>query len=89
MKFEFDPKKSIKNKEKHGIDFVEGQNIFKDPKAIRNIPATSHEGEAYWMAIGAVRQKLWAMIYVERNQVIRIVSMRKARQEEREQYEIE
>lgn len=89
MRFELDPKKSRKNKEKHGIDFVEGQAIFTDPKVIRHIPETCHDGEAYWKIVGMVKGKLWSMIYVQRADAIRIVSIRKAREEEREQYEIE
>lgn len=30
MKFEYDLNKSSANKEKHGIDFVEGKKIWKD-----------------------------------------------------------
>ena len=30
MNFEFDPKKSKTNKAKHGIDFVEGQELWND-----------------------------------------------------------
>ena len=89
MFFEFDPKKSPKNKEKHGIDFLEGQAIFTDPRAIRHIPETSHDGEAYWKAVGQTQDKLWTVIYVQRGDTVRIVSIRRAREEEREQYETE
>lgn len=89
MKFEFDPTKSQKNKEKHGIDFVAGQEIFADPRAIRHIPETAHDGEAYWKDVGQAQGKLWAAIYVQRNDTIRLVSIRRAREDEREQYEIE
>ena len=89
MKFEFDPKKSRANQVKHGIDFVAGQAVFTDPRAIKHVPETSHEGEAYWKAVGQARGKLWTMIYVQRSGVIRIVSIRPAHDAEREQYEIE
>jgi uncharacterized DUF497 family protein len=29
--FEFDPVKSLSNKDKHGIDFVEAQELWNDP----------------------------------------------------------
>jgi uncharacterized DUF497 family protein len=32
--FVFDPDKSALNKDKHGIDFVEAQEIFADPAAL-------------------------------------------------------
>ena len=31
MEFEFDPRKSQSNREKHGIDFVAAQTIWEDP----------------------------------------------------------
>ena len=33
MKFEYDDNKSQTNKEKHGIDFVDAQNLWKDADA--------------------------------------------------------
>jgi len=34
MLFEFDEKKSVANKSKHGIDFIDGQNIWNDPERV-------------------------------------------------------
>ncbi len=34
MEFEFNPKKSDKNKQKHGIDFYEAQLMWDDPDRI-------------------------------------------------------
>ena len=34
MQFEFDEKKSVVNKRKHGIDFEEAQNLWNDDKKI-------------------------------------------------------
>ena len=39
MEFEFDPRKSQANQEKHGIDFVAAQAIWEDP-ALLEIPGT-------------------------------------------------
>ena len=38
MEFEFDPRKSQSNREKHGIDFVAAQTIWEDP-ALLEFPA--------------------------------------------------
>ena len=35
MDFEFDERKSIANKRKHGIDFVEAQSLWDDPDLIQ------------------------------------------------------
>jgi uncharacterized protein len=34
MEFEFDRKKSRRNKEKHGIDFIEAQSLWIDPYGV-------------------------------------------------------
>ena len=34
MKFEYDEKKSLINKQKHGIDFVEAQKLWQDEDAL-------------------------------------------------------
>ncbi len=34
MKFEYDENKSQVNKEKHGIDFVDAQNLWQDENAL-------------------------------------------------------
>jgi uncharacterized DUF497 family protein len=39
MDFEFDPKKSESNKQKHGIDFNEASKLWVDPNIIE-IPVT-------------------------------------------------
>ena len=85
MLFEFDEKKSIANKSKHGIDFIDGQNIWNDPERVE-IPAREMD-EARFMTIGRIRKELWSAIYTIRNQNIRIISVRKARDNEKEVYE--
>ena len=50
MKFEFDASKSILNKRKHGIDFIEAQELWKDDDRIE-IPAKT-EDEMRLMVIG-------------------------------------
>ncbi|MBM4045702.1 MAG: hypothetical protein FJ279_11350 [Planctomycetes bacterium] len=43
MEFEFDPKKSESNKQKHGIDFLEAQALWQDTDRIE-VPARTYEG---------------------------------------------
>lgn len=88
MVFDFDPTKSQSNKQKHGIDFVEVQEIWKDPNLIRDIPDTHKEGEQYWLAVGAIEGVIWSAIYNRRGEKIWIVSVRRARDYERAEYEI-
>lgn len=85
MKFEFDPKKSDANKTKHGIDFMEAQELWNDFDYLE-IPAKTTD-EPRFLVIGKIGEKHWTGIITYRNDNIRIISMRRARNEEIELYE--
>ncbi len=85
MKFEFDPKKSEKNKKKHGIDFIEAQTLWDDLDLLE-IPART-EDEPRFLVVGKIDEKHWSGIITYRGENIRIISVRKARNEEIELYE--
>jgi hypothetical protein len=83
--FEFDDRKSRMNKEKHGIDFIEAQDLWLDGMLIE-IPARS-TGEPRFLAVGKIGTKHWSAIATYRAHRIRIISVRRSRQEEVELYE--
>lgn len=85
MAFEFDETKSIKNKEKHGIDFIEAQLIWEDFDRIE-IPART-EDEPRYVVIGRIEDKYWSAIITCRNENVRIISVRRSRNEEIALYE--
>lgn len=85
MKFEFNEKKSLANKEKHGIDFIEAQSLWLDEDRII-IPGISIDEERF-ILIGRIGKKHWLSIYTERKTKIRIISVRRSRKEEVELYE--
>ncbi len=85
MKFEFDPEKSEANKAKHGIDFVEAQRLWDDPDRLQ-VPAHT-QGEPRLMLIGRVGNKHWSAIFTIRGDSTRIISVRRSRTKEVEQYE--
>jgi uncharacterized DUF497 family protein len=82
--FEFDEDKSKANKQKHGIDFVEAQQLWKDDKRLE-VPAKS-ETEERFAAIGLISDVVWTAFYTQRNENIRIISVRRARENEKEAY---
>lgn len=84
MQFEFNKNKSDTNKEKHGIDFVETQKLWSDTKKII-IPAKSL-GESRFLLIGKIEERYWSAIFTLRNQKIRIISVRRSRQNEKKIY---
>ncbi len=85
MEFEFDPAKSESNKKKHGIDFLESQALWDDPDLVE-IPAKT-AGEKRFLVVAKILGKHWSGITTWRRGRIRIISVRKSRQEEVEIYE--
>lgn len=83
--FEFDPAKGEGNRAKHGIDFVAGQALWRDDAAIE-VPART-EGEPRFLVVGRIGQSAWAAIITYGGEAIRIISIRRARQEEVARYE--
>ena len=84
MDFEFDASKSKANLEKHGIDFVEAQQLWEDEDRLE-IPARI-EDEPRRVLIAALGQKLWSAFFTYRKGRIRLISVRRARKEERALY---
>ena len=82
--FEFDPNKSETNRIKHGIDFHEARRLWKDPNRVE-IPARWVD-EARVLIIASLGEEVWSGIYTIRNKRIRIISVRKARDNEKEIY---
>jgi uncharacterized DUF497 family protein len=85
MKFEFDSKKSDKNREKHGIDFYKAQELWNDPDFIE-IPVKTSD-EPRFLVIGKILGKSWSGIVTYRAEKIRIISVRRSRKEEVDLYE--
>jgi uncharacterized DUF497 family protein len=87
MVFEFDPKKSESNKQKHGIDFNEAQALWDDPDLIE-IPVQTIDEPRYLM-IGMIEGEHWSGVITHRGDKVRIISVRRSRKEEVEIYESE
>ena len=85
MEFEFDENKSKANKDKHGIDFIEAQELWRDPDRIE-IP-TKHLDEPRYVLIGKMNDKHWSAIFTYRNTKVRLISVRRSRKYEKEIYE--
>jgi len=85
MKFEYDMKKSLSNKQKHGIDFEEAKLLWNDDKMVEI--KTSYEDEERFINIGKITAKIYAVVTTYRKESIRIISARKARKKEIEIYE--
>jgi uncharacterized DUF497 family protein len=87
MVFEYDPHKSAENKRKHGIDFEDAQRLWADPGVVE-IPARTSD-EPRWLLIGKIDGKHWSAIITRRSEYIRLISVRRSRDEEAALYESE
>ena len=85
MDFEFDPGKSQANQCKHGIDFADAQALWQDPMRIE-VPARTVD-EPRWLVIGQIAGKHWSAVVTYREHRVRIISVRRAREEEVAIYE--
>ena len=85
MEFEFDLKKSVSNKDKHGIDFEQAKALWNDPHLLE-VEATSTD-EPRFVMIGVIDGKHWSAVVTSHGDKIRIISVRPSRREEVELYE--
>ena len=85
MAFEYDANKSNSNREKHGIDFDLAQALWVDEDRIE-IPAKTQD-EPRFLVIGKIDEKHWSAVVTYRGENIRIISVRRSRDEEIEIYE--
>lgn len=89
LRFEWDEKKNAANTRKHGVSFEEARTAFLDENA-RVIPDPEHSSdEERFVLIGlsiSARLLVVCHCYRQSDEVIRIISARKADRDETEQY---
>lgn len=85
MDFEFDPAKSAANKAKHSLDFEEAQALWKDPDRL-TLPS-AYPGEPRQLVIGKIGGKNWTAVITWRGNGIRLISVRRSRDNEKKLYE--
>jgi uncharacterized protein len=88
LRFEWDARKALTNRMKHGISFEEAMTVFKDPLA-RIFDDSDHSmTESREIIIGvSQKQRLLLVCFTERRKAVRIFSARKATKLERQDYE--
>ncbi len=87
IRFEFDRAKSKANKEKHGIDFEEAQELWEDNKRVEGPGKT--RGEQRFVVVGRIHNEIWTAVITYRHENIRIISVRRARPKEIKAYKTE
>ena len=92
MRFEWNEEKNILNLQKHGLSFEEAKEVFEDPFHISKLDHRFDYFEERWITLGSTKKGkivVVANMFFDENgeEIIRIISARKANQKERKFYE--
>lgn len=88
MQFEWDDEKEKINIVKHGIDFTTAARVFKDGNRLELYDEAHSDTEDRYITIGIIDgvAYLVMVVYTEREEVIRLISARKATKQEGRMY---
>jgi len=90
--FEWDPRKTHDNRDKHGIAFDEAATVFRDSKALSIFDQEHSETEDRWITMGiSEKGRLLIVIHTFREEsedavTVRIISTRQATKQETKTY---
>jgi len=86
--FEWDPQKAKSNLQKHQVDFEEASSIFNDLQFISFLDDEHSQDEERYISIGLSNKlRILMVAHTERNNKIRIISARKATENEKKFYQ--
>ncbi len=87
LEFEWHKAKGEANFQRHGVSFDLAKTVFKDPFAIERLDDREEHGEERFVIIGAAEGRVLLFVaYTEREERIRIISARRATQNEQDDY---
>ncbi|MBU2570858.1 MAG: BrnT family toxin [Gammaproteobacteria bacterium] len=90
MEYEWDENKAAANLSKHGVSFAEAKTVFDDPLYVDFYDPDHSYVEHRFILLGeSVQGRLLFVSYMERNNIIRLISAREATTSERKAYEQE
>jgi uncharacterized protein len=91
MRFEWDESKNLANQEKHGLSFETASEVFRDPLHVSKLDQVV-DYEERWLTTGVISNLVLVVVahtYLddEGEEIVRIVSARRASNTERRGYE--
>lgn len=84
VRFSWDASKRESNLEKHGLDLLQGSDLFDGRPLVTY--ASARGDEARFVSVGLLRDQLVALVWLERDGGIRLISLRRARDGEKRAY---
>jgi uncharacterized protein len=88
VNFEWDPSKAKQNRRKHRVSFHEAATVFADPLSATYSDPEHSASEQRFLTVGMSEvSRVLIVAHSDRDEVIRIISARKATRREREHYE--
>ncbi len=85
MKFEWDEAKRRNNLQKHSLDFANAHRAFTEDAFII-VDEREDYGEDRYVLLGLIHERIVVIAFTIRDDVIRIISIRKANKRERKSY---
>jgi uncharacterized protein len=87
MDVEFDADKDAINRFKHRLPLAFGKRVFDDPYVSLTPTIRLGDEEERWKAVGYVEGKLYTAVHVWRENVVRMISVRRSNDSERREYD--
>ena len=85
MKFDWDPRKARKNRARHGVPLELARSFDFDNAKIVEDDDIDY-GETRLVGVGFILDRIYVVVFVERGDVVRVISLRKADRKEAEEY---
>lgn len=85
MRFEWDENKRLINIRRHGIDFIDAEILFES-ETYTVVDERFDYGEMRLLTLGIANGRILAVTHLEDDDLIRIISVRKAERYEQEIY---
>jgi uncharacterized protein len=84
--FEFDPAKDATNRAKHMVSLGDAAKLNWD-RVIAKLDTRANYGEPRQIGYGPIGNRLYCVVFVDRGEIRRIISLRKANNREIDRYE--
>jgi uncharacterized protein len=85
MYFAWDEQKRRTNLSKHGLDFADAHRVFNDDALVVKDERLEY-GEDRYILLGLLSERLIVVVFTVRDEVVRVISMRKANKREQQRY---